>query len=82
MGADEARVVVFGKPECHLCDVAKDVVAQVCGELGVAWTERSILNDAELQRRYAELIPVVLVDGREIAVWRLDEGTLRRALTG
>ncbi|MBD0293514.1 MAG: glutaredoxin family protein [Jiangellaceae bacterium] len=80
MSSGEARVVVLGKPDCHLCDIAKDVVARVCAELDVAWVERSIVGNAELQRRYAELIPVVLVDGRQIAVWRVDEQRLRVAI--
>ena len=74
------RVLLLGKPGCHLCDEARVVVAQVCEELGVAWAERSILDDPALTERYAEQIPVTLVDGREHAVWRVDETRLRQAL--
>jgi glutaredoxin len=75
-----ARVTLIGKPGCHLCETARDVIATVAGELGVEWEEVSILEDPELQRRYAEQIPVVLVDGREHEYWRVDERRLRQAL--
>lgn len=74
------RVVLLGKPGCHLCDVAGAVVAQVCGELGVGWVERSILDDPELERRHRDQIPVVLVDGVQHGHWRVDADRLRAAL--
>jgi glutaredoxin len=77
-----ARVTLIGKPGCHLCDTAREVVATVAGDLGVVWEEVSVLDDPELQRRYAEQIPVVLVDGREHEYWRVDERRLRQALAG
>jgi Glutaredoxin-like domain (DUF836) len=80
--AAEPRVVLLGKPGCHLCDDARGVIATVCSELGVAWTERSILDDPELAARYRDEIPVTLVDGRQHDFWRVDPGRLRAALQG
>ena len=74
------RVTLLGKPGCHLCEEARAVVARVAEELGVGWEERSILEDAELAERYAEQIPVTLVDGRQHDFWRVDEARLRAAL--
>lgn len=34
--------------------------------------ERDILQDPRLARLYAEEIPVVLIDGRRHAIWRVD----------
>jgi glutaredoxin len=75
-----ARVTLYGKPGCHLCDDARTVVERVCADLGVDWVEQSILDDPALQERYAEEIPVVLVDGRQHTFWRVDEARLRAAL--
>lgn len=74
------RVLLYGRPGCHLCDAARDVVAVVCAEVGVAFEERSIDGDAELTRAYGELVPVVLVDGRQHGYWRVDAARLRAAL--
>lgn len=76
----EVRVTLLGKPGCHLCEEARAVVARVAEELGVGWEERSILEDPELAERYAEQIPVTLVDGRQHDFWRVDEARLRAAL--
>ena len=75
-----ARITLIGKPGCHLCDDARTVIARVADELGESWTEVSIRDDADLRERYAEQIPVTLVDGRQVDYWRIDEGRLRRAL--
>ena len=78
----EPRVTLIGKPGCHLCETARDVVAAVTADLGVEWREVSVLDDPQLLARYAERIPVVLVDGREHDYWRVDERRLRQALRG
>jgi hypothetical protein len=74
------RVVLLGRAGCHLCDEARVVVERVAAELGVGWEERSVDDDPELLRRYAEQIPVTFVDGAQHDFWRVDERRLRAAL--
>lgn len=75
-----ARVVLIGKPECHLCADARAIIEKVCNELDVQWTELSILDDPALATKYFELIPVTLVDGKPHDQWRVNEDRLRNAL--
>ncbi len=75
-----ARVLLIGRAGCHLCDEARAVVTAVTAELGIGWEERSIEGDAQLEQQYAELIPVVLVDGVRHDYWRVDADRLRAAL--
>ncbi|HZC27042.1 MAG TPA: glutaredoxin family protein [Actinopolymorphaceae bacterium] len=75
-----ARVVLYSKPGCHLCDEARAVVESVCGDLGVEWAEVDITTDDDLYRRWWEQIPVTLVDGRQHDFWRVDADRLRVAL--
>jgi glutaredoxin len=75
-----ARVTLYTRPGCHLCDDARAVVESVCAELGVGWDEVDIDGSEELTRKYGEEIPVTLVDGRQHDYWRVDPGRLRRAL--
>lgn len=77
---NETRVLMLGKPGCHLCDDARTIIAEVCGELGVSWVERSILDDPELERAYADMIPVTFVDGVQHDFWRVDPARLAKAL--
>ena len=80
--AGSARVTVYGKPGCHLCEDAVEVVARVCADLGTTYDEVDITTDPELQRRFGEEIPVTFVDGRQHDFWRVDERRLRAALGG
>ena len=75
-----ARVVVYGKPDCHLCEDALEIVARVCAELGTSYDQVDITTDPDLQRRYGEQIPVTFVDGAQHDFWRVDERRLRAAL--
>ncbi|MBN9605404.1 MAG: glutaredoxin family protein [Actinomycetales bacterium] len=77
------RLTLLGRPGCHLCDEARTVVERVLADHpGLALEERSIDDDPELQDRYAEEIPVLLIDDRVHTIWRVDEARLRRALGG
>jgi hypothetical protein len=78
-------VTLIAKPGCHLCDDARAVVDRVLGDLdrdgvGVRMIERNILEEPELAARYADDIPVVLVDQRMHGKWRIDADALRNDL--
>jgi glutaredoxin len=76
-----ASVTLLTRPGCHLCDAAREIVTAVVGETAnVTLTELSIADDAELAGRYAEEIPVVLINDRVHNIWRVDPDRLRAAL--
>lgn len=76
-----AVITLIGKPGCHLCDDARDAIGRVVAARdGVRVEELSILDDEELNARYWEQIPVVLVDGEQHTFWRVDEARLAAAL--
>ncbi|TNM69966.1 glutaredoxin family protein [Streptomyces sp. NP160] len=78
-GRDE-RVVLYGRRGCHLCDVAREQVSRACAQAGAGWREVDVDDDAELVARYSDLVPVVTVDGRHHAHWRVSEQDLLTAL--
>lgn len=73
-------VTLIGKPGCHLCDEARAIVVSVCAETGTPWREVSILDDDALADAFWQQIPVVQVDDRTIAFWRITAEELRAAL--
>ncbi|MFT4280484.1 glutaredoxin family protein [Microbacterium sp.] len=79
------RLTIISKPDCHLCDVAREIVEQVVAELAdpdvVEVEEKSILDDPALYARWWEKIPVVLIDDELHAHWRVSPGRLRVALS-
>jgi len=79
-----ARVTLYSKPGCHLCDDARAVVATVCAELGESFEEVDITAGPDaprLTRAFGEEIPVTFVDGRQHDFWRVDADRLRTALS-
>ncbi|MFJ4160868.1 glutaredoxin family protein [Microbacterium testaceum] len=79
-------LTLIGKPDCHLCDVAEQIVETVVAELPEGAAERvtveqaSIADDAALYEKWWEKIPVVLIDGELHAHWRVSADRLRAAL--
>ena len=82
-----AHLTLIGKPGCHLCDDARELINSVVGKIEghpsapeVVLEELSILDDAELNELYVEDIPVLLINGKVHNYWRLDPLRLRAAL--
>lgn len=73
-------VVLLTKADCHLCTEARAAVERVSSGLGVPWREQQIDEDPELRERYAEEIPVVMVNGIQRDFWKIDEQRLARTL--
>ncbi|MGB0722748.1 MAG: glutaredoxin family protein [Gammaproteobacteria bacterium] len=76
-----ARLIVHGRPDCHLCDDMLAALAQWAPELDFETRFVDIDRDPELRGRYATLIPVLTAeDGTEICHYWLDLVALRRFL--
>lgn len=79
-------LTLIGKPDCHLCEVAGEVVDAVVAALPdaaaerIELVERSINDDPVLYERWWEKVPVVLIDGELHAHWRVSPDRLRDAL--
>lgn len=79
------EVVVVTRAGCHLCDDMVRVVSGAAGRVPV--TTRDLDEELAAGRlepavhdRWTTLVPVLLVDGHELACHRTDEATVRRAL--
>ncbi|MFF2389064.1 glutaredoxin family protein [Agromyces sp. NPDC058104] len=84
--ARDIQLTLIGKPGCHLCDDAREVVQAVVAEFEqdaarrISLDEQSIVDDEALRARYAEEIPVLLIDGEVHTYWRVDPVRLKTAL--
>ena len=74
-------ITLLGRPGCHLCDDAREVIARVAADLGVTWHERDITQSADDLREYWDMIPVTFIDGVQHDFWRVSEDRLRVALS-
>jgi len=76
-----ARVTLYTRAGCHLCEEARVVIEQVCADLGEEYAEVDIDTDPDLVARFTDEVPVTFVDGRQHDFWRVDPARLRAALT-
>lgn len=82
---EAVAVTLIGKPDCHLCDEAKEIIARVReaaadSNIALTYAERNILDDAQLAEKYGEEIPVVLVNGSVYASLYVHEDKLAYAI--
>jgi hypothetical protein len=75
------HVVLYGKPECCLCDEMKAVVEEVRREVPFTLAIVDITTDPALVAAYGVDIPVLTIDGRKAFKHRLEAASLRRRLT-
>jgi len=78
------RLTIYSRPGCHLCEVMKAAVDRVLPVVGmaVAVEEIDISTDPELEARYGVEIPVLVLDGRKVAKYRVSDDELTRMLRG
>jgi glutaredoxin len=70
------HVVLYSRPGCHLCEVARDTIDAVRRRHPFGFDEISIDGDDALELAYGIRIPVVLVDGDERFETEVDAGEL------
>lgn len=75
-----ARVTLLSRPGCGLCRTAREVLERERARTPFDLEEVDVSTDEALERAYGIRIPVVLVDGEEIAEIEVDRRVLRRAL--
>jgi glutaredoxin len=75
-----ARLTLYTAAGCHLCDRARATVEAVRAEIPFELDEVDIATDAELERRYRELLPVLEIDGKRAFVYHVGAARLRSTL--
>ena len=74
------HLTLYSKPGCHLCDEMKQVIDVVARRQPLSLEIVDISNDPGLTELYELEIPVLLIDGRKAAKYRLTEAELEARL--
>lgn len=77
---DTAGVVVYSKPDCHLCEELKAELQKLQKRYSFEWREVNILEDPEAFEKFKEEIPVVFINGKKAFKFRLDQKQFLRRL--
>ena len=73
-------VTLYGRAGCHLCEEAAAMLARIGKRVPLVVTAIDIESDDALLQRYLFEIPVMCVDGAEIARAPISEVELEAAL--
>lgn len=76
-----SHIRVYTRAGCHLCEEAERIVARLARPRDTVELV-DIDADPAITDDYTIRVPVVEVDGAEIAQYQVDQGALLRALTG
>ncbi|MGH9906554.1 MAG: glutaredoxin family protein [Pyrinomonadaceae bacterium] len=76
----KTQVIIYSRPGCHLCDVAKSAIRDAGCEGYYVLDEVNIEGDAALLPRYKNDIPVITFDGVEAFRHRINPDEFREAL--
>jgi glutaredoxin len=79
-GSGPRDVTLYTRPGCHLCEEAKVAIAPLLREFGAVLHEVNIHENAELEERYGNDIPVILIGQHKAAKHRVDITQFRRQL--
>jgi glutaredoxin len=75
------RVVLYARPDCHLCDEARAGLERLRADgLDFELEEVDIDGDERLHKRFLERIPVIELDGEIVSELFLDPDGLRARL--
>jgi hypothetical protein len=72
--------MLYGAPECHLCERALEIVHEAEAELGFELILVDISDDPELEARYREHLPVLEIDGDRAFTHFVDPVALRERI--
>jgi glutaredoxin len=68
-----AKVVIYSKPGCHLCDQMKERLVKLREEHAFELQERNILSSPEDFEKFKNEIPVIFINGRKAFKYSVDD---------
>ena len=77
---ERARLIVFSRAWCHLCDDLLTALRPVCEEFGADIEVVDVDSHPEFEKMYGERVPVVLGGGTELCHYFLDAAAVRAYL--
>jgi thiol-disulfide isomerase/thioredoxin len=75
-------LTLYSRPGCHLCDEMKAVVERVARSVPLTIEVVDITTDPLLEAHYGLQIPVLLIEGKRAAKYRVSEDELTKILSG
>jgi glutaredoxin len=74
------EVSIYSRSNCHLCEVALEVISEFRTEFDFTITKILIDGNRELEEKYGEQVPVILINNQPHDFFRVDPERFRSAL--
>jgi len=74
------QLTLYSRPDCHLCDDMETTIKNFSKKNSVNLKIVDISNNATLETQYGQEIPVLFIDGRKVAKYRVSKQELQKAL--
>jgi glutaredoxin len=74
------QVTIYSRRNCHLCEVAKEVVESAKNEAEFDFEVVFIDGDTGLEKEYGEEVPVTLINGKHHDYFRVDRARFIEAV--
>ena len=75
------EVSVYSRSNCHLCEVALEVISEIRKEVEFNVTKILIDGNSELEEKYGEQVPVILINNQPHDFFRVDPERFRLAIS-
>ncbi len=76
----KTKVTIYSRQNCHLCEVAREVVESARNEAEFELEILFIDGDAELEKFYGEEVPVTIINGRRHDYFKVDRNRFIEAV--
>lgn len=73
-------VVIYTRPDCPICDKAKDLLNELQKEFSFNLMEKDVDSEEKSRKYYADRIPVILVNNREVVGYPPEDKWVKIAL--
>jgi len=75
------EVSVYSRSNCHLCEVALEVISEFRKDFEFTVTKILIDGNSELEEKYGEQVPVILINNQPHDFFRVDPERFRLAIS-
>ena len=75
------QVRIYSRSNCHLCDVALETLIELQKEFEFEIDKQLIDGDPELEDKYGDRVPVILINGAPHDFFRVDPTRFRNVMS-
>lgn len=77
-----AKLTLYSRKDCCLCDEMKAVIQQVSETIPIELAEVDVDSSPELKKKFGDEVPVLFIDDRKAFKFRVTATELKKKLTG